>query len=143
MTPTEAEDLATLFRQTWPRGPETLEWETALLPLEHGRAGTAYARMKSSPRSGPATLDQFHATYGPAARPATPTHGTCTTCDNTGWIYIDETGPNGRTTTAVNPCHCGWGDDRRHIAETITTHNTRELDHLFPGRHTPPSRRPQ
>lgn len=135
MTPTEAEDLATLCKQTWPRGPETAQWEAMLTPLDHGKAGTAYARLKASARTAPVTIDAFLATYGPITRPHR-TAPDCPECENTGWAVVVQL-VDDRRTEAVEPCRCDWGDDRRHVHGTVLEHNRNTLDGLFPHRTDP------
>jgi len=62
MTPTETAHLVERIVQTWPTGPRGRIWTEALEPLDAGRAGTAYARLRASEEH-PPSIARFMAVY--------------------------------------------------------------------------------
>lgn len=120
MTPTDADTLAKRIINTWRGGPPLRDWTEVLTPLDAGRAGTAYARLRAR-NDHPPSIAQYIAEYNQldTARPGE--HDPCGDCNSTGWIDApDRHWPEGRTSTQMKPCpYCDEG--RARAASRIWT----------------------
>lgn len=121
MTPSEATQLATRILGSF-TGPTLRDWEEELEPLDAGRAGTAYARLRREHDHSRLSIAQFLAAYralnttDASTRPAP-----CTACDDTGWVQVDDLVLNAGTdreytNTQVEPCRCSEGHQRARSA---------------------------
>ena len=86
MNPMEATDLAVRILGCW-KGPNAREWEESLMPIDAGRAGTAFARLRREHDKQWLSIAEFLTvanalrTDDPSSRP-----DPCGKCDDTGWI---------------------------------------------------------
>lgn len=89
-------------------------WIELLTPLDEGRAGTAFVRLRHSDE--PPTPRAFERTYRTINSTPTnrdPFHPGCAHCDDTGWITTANHTRNGTTYSGVKPCaHCDEGRAR-------------------------------
>lgn len=113
MNSTEADALAKRMINSFRGGPPLADWVEELTPLDVGRAGTAYARLRSTLDHAP-TVARFMVEYNaldterPGSRPA------CNDCEGTGWISApDRVWPDNRHSTQCKPCsYCDEGRKR-------------------------------
>jgi len=116
----EAEDLAVKIAQTWPKGIAAHIWEEELLPLDTGRAGTAFVKLRREAKYPPTIADFLERYNAIQTDPADRVE--CKYCDTSGWVdKIGYHGPNCGTRTGhacncrngVEPCACPEGDRAR------------------------------
>jgi len=141
--PAEATDLAVRIGQTWPRsGIAPQVWEEELVELDHGRAGTAFVRLRRELRSAP-SIAEFLTEYRAvdiADGGTRPRFADCATCGNAGVVHVSPDAADGRMLLdGVKPCRCPRGDERRAGIERIIARNAAELDRLLPGRRLVPA----
>lgn len=103
MTPTEADALAKRIINCWHGGPNIADWRDALEPLDAGRAGTAYARLRNERDHAP-SIKAFRDTYN-----ALDTHDgsirKCAECVDSGWVdVVSRFEHNGLAYTGAEPC---------------------------------------
>lgn len=158
MTRDEACDLATRVSQTWPRSAlSTAAWEDFLADLEHGRAGTAFVRLRNTAER-PPTPDQFLAMYNSLSTGRRIED--CARCNGSGqlpdWserrhgpacrpenrvpvdpVTGEPTIANTRrcACSAVRPCTCAAGAEFGQAYQTVRD-SSEALD--TPGRRNPP-----
>lgn len=122
MTDDEARDLATRFIDTWPGGTKAYIWRETLEPLDAGRAGTAYVKLRREHEHGKApNPGQFMVAYNAlnvATGPSKPND--CIRCDD-GWVEVHglthATGTeHERPVSGLKPCNCAAGQERVRTA---------------------------
>jgi hypothetical protein len=123
--------LVSRIEATWSTGKPWIgaradEWIDALMALDEGAAGTAFARLRSSHPDAPNI-----ATFMAHARAVTTTDPStvekCGWCDNTGWTQTADHVKAGVVYSGVEPCtHCPEGR-AREVSETWTKAPLREF----------------
>lgn len=103
MTEQEADTIAKRIINCWRGGPSLTDWKETLQPLNHGQAGTTYARLRNEREHAP-TIKAFRDTYNALDTNDTSEHQ-CPDCADTGWIdAYYRYAHNGIPYTAATPC---------------------------------------
>lgn len=133
MTDAEARALATRIINSIRSTPPHAEWIDALLPLDAGRAGTAFIRCRDDNDSDRLTIARFKMTYRSLHTASTDTarHG-CWQCGD-GWVTRNYQRGE-REYRGAYPCTCPAGQENQRIWDDVNTHNDRSrriigLDH--------------
>lgn len=125
----------TWTEQPWP-GARIDTWIDALLPLDEGRAGTTWARLRGTEQRCP-SIAAFLAQYSALTTDRPEHHPDCPICDNHGWEYLTHTDADGiERVQGVRPCRCPHGRRYDEPHRTAIDHNDNELARLGLTRHT-------
>ena len=115
MTPHAATDLAVRLCQSFPKGPPAQDWEEQLANLDEGRANTARVRLVGRGISFGQYIPDFMVVYRQVDTSISERYReTCGTCDDSGWKQAPDYENHGQTYSAVQPCNCAEGLDRRN-----------------------------
>jgi hypothetical protein len=110
MTPDEADHLGKRIINSFRGGPPLTDWREVLEPLDAGKAGTAYMRLRSATDA--PSVKQFMDEYRKLDTTPTTTTGPCTRCDDTRFVPGPDIVHNAGTDherrySTVEPCrHC-------------------------------------
>jgi hypothetical protein len=125
--PFEAEELAKRITQTWRTGASKQIWEEALLELDAGTAGAAYARLRRESEHAPsiAGFIAFSRTLHTEANEA-PVVPWCEQCDSTGFVPLADLLVSEHPYSQVAPCtYCATGKARVSVHRMIVASNDR------------------
>lgn len=103
VTPTEADTLAKRIINTWRGGPPLTEWIDVLGPLEAGRAGTAFVRLRGDSEN-PPSIARFRQVY--ASLHTASSDAKCASCGGDGWVTATPVERWGVEYRTARPCHC-------------------------------------
>lgn len=121
MLRSEAERLTQQIIRSWPNDPWPQglidQWVYDLAKLDHGTAGTAFARARTQHPQTPPTWTEFHAIYAGLRTKQTQPYERCQRCDGTGFTETRLVQHSGHWYPYAGTCDCGAGIRRRDASQ--------------------------
>lgn len=129
MTPDDADSLALLVSQTWPKINLGV-WSEALADLEADLAAETYVDMRAQWQDAP-SVAAFRAQYRAMhTTKLAPLYPPCALCDNTGWQTGTATRKGYGEFSCAQPCVCSRGRQYEPGFESALEFNAQQRRHF-------------